>query len=240
MNILQEELASQGYTVVPGAVAAASLEALLKGFREFVAGETGQHFGDLFTGPIIDHFHSHPDDESRVYDGFRRTRHLSELSLQPGVIAAVGAAMGGDVALLGKIVFRIDLPLETAQLAYWHQDHFYVKGDTRTLTAWIPLQDTPFEKGALGMMPGSHADGLLPHDLQIGKRHVPRSALGREIRIVEMAAGDLLLFHSLLVHSSNLNVSQGIRYSVQARFAPAGAPVDPGMGEAITVTARNG
>jgi ectoine hydroxylase-related dioxygenase (phytanoyl-CoA dioxygenase family) len=84
-------------------------------------------------------------------------------------------------------------------------------------------------------MPASHLEGPLIHDLEIGKRHVPRAALGREIRLVEMSVGDLLIFHSHLVHSSNLNVSESVRYSVQARFVPTGGAVDAGMGNVTAV-----
>jgi ectoine hydroxylase-related dioxygenase (phytanoyl-CoA dioxygenase family) len=50
-----------------------------------------------------------------------------------------------------------------------------------------------------------------------------------------MEKGDLLLFDSLLLHSGNLNMSEGIRYSIQARYTPAGGPVDPGMGGSVPV-----
>lgn len=225
----------QGFSVVPGAVPADGVHALMDEYLSMLRRQTGWAIDDPWRGEIIERFRAEPGEESRIYDDIRTTPLLRELAFSPSIASSVEDVLGGPVALLGKIVFRIDLPRSTGELAYWHQDHFYVKGDERTVTAWIPLQDTPFERGCLGVMPGSHLDGLLDHDLMIGKRHVPRAALGREIRLAEMKAGDLLLFHSCLVHSSNLNLSDCIRYSVQARFAPLGAPVDPGMGEAIPV-----
>jgi hypothetical protein len=227
--------ADQGFSVVPGAVPGDALRALTDGYLAMLRRQTGWDLNDPWRGEIIERFRAEPGEESRIYDDIRTTPLLRDLALSPSIASTVEDVLGGPVELLGKIVFRIDLPHSIGELAYWHQDNFYVKGDVRTVTAWIPLQDTPFERGCLGVMPGSHLDGLLDHDLVIGKRHVPRAALGREIRLAEMEAGDLLLFHSCLVHSSNLNVSDCIRYSVQARFVPLGAPVDPGMGEAIPV-----
>jgi len=235
MTATRARFVDQGFCVLPGVVPLDEVRTLMDGYLSLLRRQTGWELDDPWKGEIIRRFRAAPAEETRVYDDIRTTPLLRELALRPSITSKAEEAMGGPVALLSKIVFRIDLPHTTAELAYWHQDHFYVKGDFRTITAWVPLQDTPFELGCLGVMPGSHRDGLLPHDLVIGKRHLPRAALGREIRLAAMEAGDLLLFHSCLVHSSNLNLSDSIRYSVQARFVPMGADVDPGMGEAIPV-----
>jgi ectoine hydroxylase-related dioxygenase (phytanoyl-CoA dioxygenase family) len=82
-------------------------------------------------------------------------------------------------------------------------------------------------------MPGSHRLGPLAHDLAVGKKRVPGTIFGNPIRMIEMRKGDLLLFNALLLHSGNLNLSAGIRYSVQARYTPLGAAADEGMGGVI-------
>jgi ectoine hydroxylase-related dioxygenase (phytanoyl-CoA dioxygenase family) len=97
------------------------------------------------------------------------------------------------------------------------------------------MQETRFLQGALTVMPGSHLLGAVPHDLKLGKRDVPSAVFDREIRMVELERGDLLLFDSLLLHSGNLNMSDSMRYSIQARYTPAGQAVDPGMGGAVPV-----
>lgn len=234
---VREQFARRGFCVLRQVVPPDAIRALMEEYLSMLRQQTGWRITDPWTGDIIQRFREAPDAESRIYNSIRTAPALRALAIHPSITTGAEAAMCGSIALLGKIVFRIDLPFDTAELAYWHQDRFYVKGDERIITAWLPLQDTPFERGCLGVMPGSHLDGLLPHDLVIGKRHVPRAALGREIRLVEMAAGDLLLFHSHLVHSSNLNLSETIRYSVQARFAPVGGAVDPAMGGAVPVGA---
>lgn len=199
---IREQFYRVGFCVIRGAVPTDRLSAFMDGYLSALRQQTAWAIDDAWTGEVVERFRSSPADESRIYTDIRKTPLLTDLALHPSITTHVRAVTGTMVALLGKIVFRIDLPFETSELAYWHQDFFYVRGDPQTITAWIPLQDTPFERGCLGVMPGSHLDGSLPHDLIIGKRHVPRSALSREIRLVEMAAGDLLLFHSHLVHSS--------------------------------------
>jgi ectoine hydroxylase-related dioxygenase (phytanoyl-CoA dioxygenase family) len=50
-----------------------------------------------------------------------------------------------------------------------------------------------------------------------------------------MRKGDVLYFNALLFHSGNLNVSPSIRYSLQPRFTPKGAPTNPAMGDLIDI-----
>jgi hypothetical protein len=131
---------------------------------------------------------------------------------------------------------RIDLPLVTRELAVWHQDHFYVKGNRRIVTAWIPLQDTSYREGCLMVMPGSHELGYLPHTNEaLGKRHYPTGIFERPVRYVEMRRGDALMFHALMLHSSSVNLSEHARLSIQARYTLLGEPTDPGMGGVIPV-----
>ena len=70
-------------------------------------------------------------------------------------------------------------------------------------------------------LPGSHTLGALEHDnVAIQKRRFPSGIFERDVRYIEMGKGDILLFHSLLLHSSGLNISDSCRFSVQARYSP--------------------
>ncbi len=225
----------QGFLLLRDALPRSAVDELLGRWLELVADGTDRSFDDPYAGEIVEYFRENPDRLSWAYDAIREHPWLTELATLPQITDPVKEILGPGVNLMKKIVFRVDVPGETKELAHWHQDHFYVRGDEHAVTAWVPLQDTPFELGPLGVMPGSHREGLFEHDLEIGKRHVPRSALDREIRLVQTQTGDILLFHSLLVHSSNLNLSDRIRYSIQARYSRASVEVDPGMKGAIPV-----
>lgn len=222
------EYRERGAVVVSRVVESSMIDKLLDGFLAFVHETTGRRFDDPYRGAIISFFRDNPDAESAVYDGVRRTTLLAEATMT--LVELGGAFAGPGARPLAKIPFRIDLPYETRELAHWHQDRFYVKGDPRTVTVWAPLQNTGFEQGCVAVMPGTHELGLLDHDVIIEKRHVPSSVLDREIRLAPVAAGDALVFHADLVHSSTLNVSDSIRYSIQPRFVPAGGEHDPDMG----------
>jgi ectoine hydroxylase-related dioxygenase (phytanoyl-CoA dioxygenase family) len=194
---------------------------------------TGQPFTDPNGADLVEFYNQRPDIESRVYSEIRRYPWLETFSRHDRIVQPVAELLGTPLGLFRKIPFRIDMPHWTEELAHWHQDFHYVKGNTGVVTAWIPLQDTTFLNGCLSIMPGSHRLGPLAHDLVVGKKRVPSTIFGNPIRMVEMRKGDLLLFNSLLLHSGNLNLSPGIRYSVQARYTRLDDALDEGMGGVV-------
>jgi ectoine hydroxylase-related dioxygenase (phytanoyl-CoA dioxygenase family) len=191
----------------------------------------GTDLSDPHSPSFARHLNQCRNIQSQIYDEIRLPSWLEDLSLDGNLVGEVSALLDRSTVLLKKIVFRIDAPLETSQLAVWHQDYYYVRGNVDIVTAWIPMQDTSYAHGCLQVMPGSHQLGPLPHDVQIlDKRHMPSGIFDRVARFVEMKKGDALLFHSCLLHSSGVNFSEVTRYSVQARYSPAGQPTDPAMG----------
>ena len=68
------------------------------------------------------------------------------------------------------------------------------------------------------MIKKSHLRGKLPHDTVWGKKSMPTGVYDTPINIIEMNRGDVLFFSSYLLHTSNINFSNKIRYSIQIRF----------------------
>jgi ectoine hydroxylase-related dioxygenase (phytanoyl-CoA dioxygenase family) len=161
---------------------------------------------------------ANPDCVTKIYDEMRDHQVFIELGLLPKITNIVRQLIRKPV-LYKKVPFRIDVPLETKELAFWHQDNFYVKGNDEELTVWIPLFDTKVQQGALQVMPRSHKYGKVPHTLKIGRKALPASGYENEIRYVEMVRGDALIFSSFLLHTSSLNISDEIRYSIQLRYS---------------------
>jgi ectoine hydroxylase-related dioxygenase (phytanoyl-CoA dioxygenase family) len=172
--------------------------------------------------------------ERNLYDRVRTYSWLADFALQEGVAGPAAELLGEPSGLMSKIPVRIDLPGVVRELAVWHQDFHYVRGNEGIVTAWIPLQDTPYIRGCLMVMPGSHDSGRLDHDVEVlGKRHFPSGVFHNPVQYVEMRRGDLLLFNSLLLHSSSLNMSDTVRLSIQARYSALSAQTDPSMGSLI-------
>lgn len=174
--------------------------------------------------------------ERAIYDGVRKLAWLSEFSLAKPITSLISSLLNMPIGLLEKIPFRVDLPLITREMAPWHQDYNYVKGNTDIVTTWIPLQDTNYAMGCLKVMPGSHHLGVLNHDITVlSKRHCPSGIFNKEVRYIEMQKGDLLLFNALLLHSSSLNMSDSARISLQPRYSRLSDKTDSSMGSIIPV-----
>ena len=76
----------------------------------------------------------------------------------------------------------------------------------------------------------------LPHEINIlEKKYYPSGIFESEVRYIEMERGDVLFFHSCLLHSSGNNISDIIRFSLQARYLCADSESDASMGKRIEV-----
>jgi hypothetical protein len=233
MDNIRQVYENQGFVLLPEAIPARQIDSLLDRYLGLVHEVAGCHFSDPNGADLIAFYNQHPEIESRIYADIRRLPWLEQFGRLNAIVEPVRQLLGARIGLFRKVPFRIDVPQWTHELAHWHQDYFYVKGNTDVITAWIPMQDTTFINGCISIMPRSHRLGPLKHDLVIGKKHVPCGIFQNEIRMVEMKKGDLLLFNTLLLHSGNLNLSNGIRYSIQARYTPLDANTDEEMGGVI-------
>lgn len=233
---LKADFERDGFVILRDSVSRDALDRLETRFLGLVEDWGGRRFDTTASAEFAAFIAADRDLERRLYDGVRAYPWLQDLSLDASIAGPVENLVGRPIGVLEKIPLRIDLPMLIRELAVWHQDYFYVKGNTDTVTAWIPLQDTSYEVGCLLVMPGSHHLGIVPHDrMLLGKKSIPGGIYERPMRYAEMKRGDLLLFNALLFHSSGLNISDRPRLSVQARFSPLDLPTDAGMGRLIPV-----
>lgn len=213
---------------------------LIDACLSFFLDRYNSHFGDRETDAFSRHVGMRLSEDKllqgRVYDDMREALPVLELARSPRIASAVEALFNEPCILARKIPFRIDVPMDARELAVWHQDHFYVKGSTQMLTAWVPMQDTDFPNGCLSVIPGSHRLGPLAHTATVlGKRHLPdpEHYIDGPARYVPMRRGDVLLFHSCLLHSGNMNLTESTRFSLQSRYCPISAPTADHMGKRI-------
>ena len=114
----------------------------------------------------------------------------------------------------------------------WHQDSGYVVGNggpadhAPYLTCWIPLDDATVENGTVRVVPGSHRNGILPHDRQPGTNDLVGAPAESEGVTLEVPAGSVVAFSSLLLHATGANLSDKPRrvylaqYTVEAMLNP--------------------
>lgn len=108
-----------------------------------------------------------------------------------------------------------------------HQDWSYVDERVdRSLTVWIPLDDTSPEEGngPLGFIPRSHRLPAAMRGASSTPWYLPyREVLESELEHVGVRAGQSLLFDGRILHGSPANESPRPRRAVAAMVAPADA-----------------
>lgn len=110
----------------------------------------------------------------------------------------------------------------------WHQDSYYFRFDTGPQVGlWLAISAATPENGCLSVIPGSHRRDVLPHgpDRRPGANQGYTEIEGIDedaARIVEMAPGDLLVFHSHLIHKSVDNRSSDRRMAMVYHYGVAG------------------
>jgi len=142
-----------------------------------------------------------------LHDGF--SLQMMKLPVVRGALAQIFQAEAVGV----QSMYFYKEPGSPGQAA--HQDYFYIRNNPNTLTAvWIAMEKTDVENGCLWVIPKSHHLGLLKHGaVRDPEEHESWTdeaegvALSEQIP-VPLKAGDILIFHNLLVHSSLRNRSR--------------------------------
>ena len=139
--------------------------------------------------------------------------------------------------------FRIDPPNDDVRKFDWHQDFQYNVMSMNSVTVWYPLKSVSEEMGPLGVAPGSHRV-IVPVDMDFGS-HQPgvgtmhsvlrlkvdeRAAERSALTLCPVEEGDVVLFHSLLLHRSSANRSTRSRWTVNPRFGDASDGAFAGRG----------
>jgi len=162
-----------------------------------------------------------------------------ELAEQPQLTELVSSLLGPDVdCFQSQFIFKnpgvIGQP--------WHQDSYYFKFDRQPqVGVWVALSDATLENGCLWVAPGSHASGeIFTHvaDRRPAANRgyleiVDRDTSGRTPAL--MAAGDVLFFHSYLMHMSTDNVARTRRSAMVYHYGRAGTkPLTPEIGATLS------
>ncbi len=123
----------------------------------------------------------------------------------------------------------------------WHQDHGVVTeeaDDTKMLTVWFSLQDTPVEQGPLYVVPRSHKHGLLTHCPSYhgngprfaGAEQIPEKLFAEDQALpLPIRRGDVIFLTRHTVHGSLANESEDVRWSFDLRYNPIGQPTGRSM-----------
>lgn len=152
-----------------------------------------------------------------VYERIFKLESFHSLAHHPTLREVMYLLVGPRLLVHPKPIGRLIFPGSERFVIDAHQDHLAIGGDTECFTAWIPLHECPPASGPLQIMEASHRFGFQQAEADSGM--IPRErAKGGEWAGGQINAGDVLIFHSLTVHSAALNSSDRLRVSIDCRF----------------------
>ncbi len=231
----------QGYLRVDGLFSEAELETWRERLRAIVSGEVAPAKGLLVMRDVmVVRGAAQPETPeqgvAKIQD-FENDPVLRSYVEHPRLLDQVQAITGGDVASIHTML--INKPPGVDGRHPLHQDllYFPFRPADQIVAVWTALERTTRENGCLAVVPGSHHDGLRPHENPpweylnagyFGARDV--GAHPGRVHL-EMEPGDTVLFHPLLLHGSGRNRSAGFRRAISAHYASATCRYLPEAGD---------
>jgi len=218
--------ASDGYAVFPGVLAGELLDLLRAQCDHFVAREDAR-----MDEAGVDRLGlSHRGKRYFANECQREQPALRQMLFSPVMAAICRATLGPDAYFFFD-QYVVKGPARGMAFS-WHQDSGYVAGNGGPpdhlpyLTCWCPLDDATVENGTVRVIPGSHRDGIRAHERQQGSNDLA-VATDEEGRAIEVPAGSVVAFSSLLLHATGANHSKAARRVYLAQYT-AEAMLDRG------------
>ncbi|MDR3708846.1 MAG: phytanoyl-CoA dioxygenase family protein [Capsulimonadaceae bacterium] len=176
---------------------------------------------------------AHIEGQPTFFDVYEKVLALEDfhaLAHTPKLIGIFDALFGEPTLVHPRTIARIIFPKVVQYSTPAHQDFIHIRGTEETWTAWIPLSDCPQTLGSLAVLPGSHTSGIFPtrDALGAGGKGIDTDTLPYTWTASDFEAGDVIVFHSLLVHKGLPNLTEDrLRISVDYRFQGQSQPIDP-------------
>lgn len=242
---IKSQLDRDGYTILEGLIEPPVIEEV----KEALGSLVDAHAANLLQAGGIEHSFEDAPFETRMlrlYENnldvapksFRKELHLAGLFglfFHPQLLDVVESLLGPEIRLYPNYTARPKFPEWEGTEVLWHQDGGYTaNGSSREavktmemINVWSPLVPVSRTNGCMEFVPGSHLQGVVPHQR---KEHyleiVPESLdpVRKDAVPIEVNPGDIVLFNNLLFHCGLPNKSDSIRWSLDWRYQNANEP----------------
>ncbi len=132
-----------------------------------------------------------------------------------------------------RVLMRNIFPAREEFTTKAHQDFPNVQGTEEVYTAWFPMIDCPMEVGPLQVAAGTHKMGVFDFDIGFGAGGIEiTDPLDGTWVTGGFRQGDVLIFHSMVVHKGVPNRSDKLRMSMDVRYQRASDPFNPDNAQA--------
>ena len=146
------------------------------------------------------------------------------LTRSESIVKAVDKLLDGDAAVCHFHSKVMQKEPRVGGAWEWHQDYgYWYKNEfifpDQMMSVMVAFTDANKANGCLQVIKGSHKMGRVEHGFageQVGasQRYVDLALQTMQLVYVELKAGDVLLFHSNLMHRSEANLSDQPRWSM--------------------------
>lgn len=223
-----EEYAANGYVVLPSLIGEQDLAKYEARFEAFVNGAAPLPGGmKLMKDVMVLRGVVQPLTPAHAINKLfclENDPALFSYASHPALVAALKSLLGADIYSLTSNLFNKPPGIDGRHPLHQDLRYFKISPPDKIVAAWTAINPATRENGCLAVIPGSHRQGLQAHgdpdweyvnhgfygieDIDLEKR-----------QHVELAPGDTLLFHPLLIHGSGRNRSDSFRRSISAHFA---------------------
>lgn len=167
---------------------------------------------------------------TKVYHQVQRLESFHRSGHWPEVLDIMTKVIGdGTVLPHPQKICRLWFPKYTEHTTPIHQDYVHFQGSFDTYTCWAPVGDCPIELGGLAVSPGSHKPReVRPHHFSLGAGllAIDDDELSGQWHTTNYAAGDTLIFNSLLAHRALPNTTEDrMRVSLDNRYQSVHIPI---------------
>ncbi|MBA3684274.1 MAG: phytanoyl-CoA dioxygenase family protein [Planctomycetes bacterium] len=149
-----------------------------------------------------------------------------DIAMEPRILDHVEDLLGPDFVIWGTHYF-CKMPNDGKAVS-WHQDApYWPLTPSRTVTAWLAIDDADVGNAAMRVIPGSHLHGALPYrqsrpeENNVLWRTIDGMDNGAAAVSMNLRAGQISLHSDLLVHGSLPNTSDRRRCGLTIRYAGA-------------------
>ena len=149
---------------------------------------------------------------------------LFAFAREPALLEALTGLLGEELYCLSSNVFNKPPGVDGRHPMHQDLRYFKLGPAERIVGIWTALLPATQRSGCLAVIPGSHRNGMLEHELpdweyvNHGFYGIPDVDMSQAV-YAELEPGDTLLFHPLLIHGSGHNESDDFRRAISIHVA---------------------
>ena len=239
------DYSKNGYAILKNIVPYTRIDALLENiyklYRKYSTDSELDEAEDpwkseIFHKKLIEFRKKDPKLFGAIYDSLKTSLTLTQLVSDDKIVDNVAKFLNvkpSDISI-SEPMCRLDVPNDKRNALEWHQERSFFpqnRDGSHSLVCWIPLTNVTEEMGTIHISPESHKGGLIipernekkngssTRQISVPEEHIKKY----EDLTVPVDVGDVVFLNMLLFHRSGVNISDKIRFAVQARFHTATA-----------------